>query len=185
MRILTLTVSSLLTLLIASSGLTNSASAETISEMEYDTGMNQIDVTYNADKASCEDFSGNKKDICLEQAKTIKSTSQSVLEARYKGTNTAYLAAAREKANGNYNVSEQVCDDYAGDTKALCLAKAKAERDSALADIEANRKVYEARKEATDKKVEADYTVALKKCDMLSGKSKDTCENNAKKLYKQ
>jgi hypothetical protein len=55
----------------------------------------------------------------------------------------------------------------------------------AKADAKANEKVAEARQDARDDKVDADYKVALEKCDAFSGAAKDSCVANAKAKYQK
>ncbi|MES1163922.1 MAG: hypothetical protein ABUL50_12760, partial [Rhizobacter sp.] len=45
------------------------AHAATMSDVDYKAGKDRISADYKADKAACDSFSGNAKDICVEQAK--------------------------------------------------------------------------------------------------------------------
>lgn len=164
--------------------------AMSISKTDYDMEKTRISKTYDADKAQCKELSGNKKDVCIEEAKAKESIAKAELEAQYKDTGKARIDAAQEKVNANYNVAKERCDDLAGDAKSLCVIKAKAERDRGLADVKANKKTYEARKDiseakekATEERREANYDVDIKKCDQLAGDAKDACQDNVKKRY--
>ena len=68
---------------------------------------------------------------------------------------------------------------------ALVKAKADAHVDRVAADTrqEAATKQAEARKDATADKREAEYKVAIEKCDALAGPAKDSCVGNAKVQY--
>ena len=46
-----------------------------------------------------------------------------------------------------------------------------------------SEKVAAARKDAVEDKRDADYKVAIEKCDSLSGAAKDTCVKDAKARY--
>lgn len=48
---------------------------------------------------------------------------------------------------------------------------------------DAAQKTANAQREATDDKRDADYKVAVEKCDALSGAAKDTCVRDAKVRY--
>lgn len=181
----TLTISGLLFLLMA-----GPVQAQPISKADYELEKTKISKAYDVDKAQCKELSGNRKDVCIEEAKAKESIAKAELEAQYKDTGKARINAAQEKVNANYNVAKERCDDLAGDAKSLCVTKAKAERDRGLADVKANKKMYEARKDiseakekATEEKREADYDVDIKKCDQLAGDAKDSCQDNVKKRY--
>jgi hypothetical protein len=91
-------------------------------------------------------------------------------------------------------VAKQKCDDLAGNPKDVCAkeasavlvkAKADAKVDRVAADTErdAATKQADARKDATEAKRNADYKVAIEKCDALAGSAKDACTSNAKVQY--
>ena len=68
---------------------------------------------------------------------------------------------------------------------ALVKAKADAKVDRVAADTrqDAATKQAEARKEATQDKRDAEYKVAIEKCDALAGPAKNACVSNAKVQY--
>ena len=53
----------------------------------------------------------------------------------------------------------------------------------AKADAKAMEKTADARKDAADDKRDADYKVAMEKCDGFAGDAKSTCQKNAKAAY--
>ena len=59
-------------------------------------------------------------------------------------------------------------------------ANAKVDRVAADTSRDAATKQAEARKEASTDKRDAEYKVAIEKCDSLAGAAKDTCVGNAK-----
>ncbi len=94
-------------------------------------------------------------------------------------------------AEANYNVAVQKCDDLAGNRNDVCVTEAKAalvkgkadarvDRVAADTNREAATKQAEARKEASSVKRDAQYQVAVEKCDALAGAAKDACVGNAK-----
>ena len=62
-------------------------------------------------------------------------------------------------------------------------ANAKVDRVTADTSHEAATKQAEARKDASAEKRDADYKVAIEKCDALAGVAKDACVGNAKAQY--
>lgn len=53
----------------------------------------------------------------------------------------------------------------------------------ALADIKLGKKIGEAKKEASDDKTDANYQVAVEKCDALAGDAKTNCVATAKAKF--
>jgi len=62
-------------------------------------------------------------------------------------------------------------------------ANAKVDRVASDTNKEAATKQAEARKDATADKREAEYKVAIEKCDALAGPAKDACVSNAKAQF--
>jgi hypothetical protein len=61
--------------------------------------------------------------------------------------------------------------------------KCKSTSVAAVASHEAATKQAEARKDASAEKRDAEYKVAIEKCDALSGPAKDACVSNAKAQF--
>ena len=97
-------------------------------------------------------------------------------------------------AQANYNVAIEKCDDLAGNRKDVCVKEAKAglvkgkanakvDRVAADTNRAAATKQAEARKDASADKRDAEYKVAIEKCDALAGPAKDACVSNAKAQF--
>ncbi|MHB8474472.1 MAG: hypothetical protein ACYDC8_16800 [Gammaproteobacteria bacterium] len=196
------------TAVAAAIGLTFSVGAmaqQTMSKKDFKSGMDSIATVYKSDKTSCESLSGNANDICMAEAKGKEKVAKADLEARNKNTNRARYEALVTKAEADYSVAKQKCDDRAGNVKDVCLKEAKAAEVAAKADAKANMKTSdannkankestEANKEAEDTstaashdaamdKGDAEFAVAKEKCDALAGSAKDSCMNEAKMRY--
>jgi hypothetical protein len=65
----------------------------------------------------------------------------------------------------------------------VCVKEAKAVEGKALADAKLGKDIGEARKEATEDKSDANYKVAIEKCDALSGDPKTNCVSAAKAKF--
>jgi hypothetical protein len=149
------------------------------------------DAQYKIDRDACSSLSGNAKDICVAQAKGKDSVAKADADAAYENTPKAREAARVARAQASYDVSREKCDDLAGNRKDVCVkeaksglvkgtANAKVDRVAADSSQGAAAKQAEARKEAIADKREAEYKVAIEKCDALAGGAKDTCVANAK-----
>ena len=95
------------------------------------------------------------------------------------------------RAEADYGVAKEKCDELSGNSKDVCVKEANARRVRAQADAKIEQvaadtqedsaaKQAEARRKAVESKRDADYKVAIEKCDALSGAAKDTCVSDAK-----
>ena len=159
------------------------AFAATMTHAEYSAKKDQISADYKSDKAACDKLSGNEKDVCVERAKGKESIAKAELEYSYTGKESDGAKIAERKADANYAVAKEQCDDRKGNDKDVCVKEAKATHEKALADAKLNKKVGEARQDAAQDKRDADYKVAVEKCDSMSGDAKSACVKAAKQRY--
>ena len=109
------------------------------------------------------------------------------------------------RADADYAVAREKCDDLAGNVKDVCVKEAKAAAVAAKADAKAQMKITNAnetaagtsaksnskaretradtRKDAASDKRDADYAVAKEKCDAFAGDAKTNCLNQAKARF--
>lgn len=178
------------------------ATAQRMSTDEHKAKKDAIAAEYKSAKAGCGALAGNAKDICMAEAKGKDRVATADLAARYKPTEKNHYQARVARAQADYSVARQKCDDQAGNAKDVCVQQAKAAQTSAKADAKAQMKAAEAtqtagkksanaraeanadtaaaRKEAAAKKRDAAYAVALEKCDAFAGDAKTGCVAKAK-----
>ena len=149
----------------------------------YEQAKASAKAAYDTDKHTCDSLSGNAKDICVAEAKAKRVRADETAEATYKNTPKAREHAAHEIAEANYEVAKERCDDLSGNPKDVCLKEAKAVMTKAQADAKAAQKGTEARMDANKDKRDADYKVAIEKCDAMSGDAKANCISAAKAKY--
>ena len=188
--------SKLLISLLAAAGLclAGGAHSQAMSKDARDMTVKNAEAQYKMDKAACDGLSGNAKDICMEQAKGREKISKAEAEAAYLNTPKSREAARDARADANYAVAKERCDDLAGNAKDVCVKEATATHVRATADAKVDRvsadtrndsaeKTAEARRDATNDKRDADYKVAVEKCDALAGPGKDNCLRDAKSRF--
>jgi hypothetical protein len=174
--------------------LAGAAQAATMTKDQRDAAYKDAAAQYKADKDACATMSGNAKDICKEQAKGKEKVAKAEADAAYKGTPKAREAARLAQADADYNVAKEKCDDLSGNQKDVCVKEAKAAHVKAKADAKVDRvaadtrntsaeKTASARKEAVEDTRDAQYKVAIEKCDSLAGAAKDNCVKDAKMRY--
>lgn len=186
---------------LAFAGAANAANDNTgMSRDAYKAEKDKIEATYKADKDACKGQSGNAKDVCEKEAKGKEKVAKADLEARYKNTDKARYDARVAKADADYDVAKEKCDDHKGNDKDVCVKEAKAAHTKAKADAKVARvsneqmartstantaKVSDTKREAREDTREAQYKVAKEKCDALKGDAKDKCVADAKLKYAQ
>jgi hypothetical protein len=141
----------------------------------------------------------------MAEAKGNQKVAKAELDARDKNTNKARQEAREARAEADYQVAKEKCDDKGGNEKNVCLKEANAARTAAMADAKVARKasdaradtnesvskargkeadrVTEARKDASADKRDADYAVARERCGKFAGDAKERCLNDAKAQY--
>jgi hypothetical protein len=198
-------MSKLMIALFVSAGLAvaGSAAAQTYGSKNTSTPMSKnsyimakenADAQYKVDNEACSPLSGNAKDICAAEAKGKYSVARSEAEATYKHTAKARESARVAHAQATYDVTIQKCDGQAGNSKDVCMKEARAELVKGKADAKVDRvtadthqgaatKQADARKEANADKRDAEYKVAIEKCDALAAPAKDACISKANMQY--
>jgi hypothetical protein len=160
------------------------AVAQAMTKSEYKAGKESIKAEAKATKkTACDPLAGNAKDICAAQADGKERMALADLETRYKPSAKARYDARVAKADAEYAVAKERCDDAAGNMKDVCVKEAKAAHVSAKADAKVQEKIVDARKDAAADKRDAEYAVAKEKCEGLAGATKEACVKDAKVLY--
>lgn len=159
------------------------AQAATMSKDDYKAGKDRIAADYKADKAACASMAGYAKDVCVEEAKAKEKVARAELEYSYTGKASDQTKAMEVKAKTAYDVAKEKCDDKKGNDKSVCVKEAKAVETKALADIKMGKQMGEAKKDAAEEKRDADYKVAVEKCDAMSGDAKANCIAAAKAKF--
>lgn len=161
----------------------SSSFAATMTKSDYSAGKDRITADYKVDKALCDKSTANAKDICMQQAKGKEKVARAELEFNYTGKAKDGAKVPVAMADSTYAVAKEMCDDKSGEPKKLCKTEAKATHTKALADAKMNKKVAAARTDAAEDKTDANYKVAVEKCETLTGDPKTTCVNSAKARY--
>lgn len=157
--------------------------AATMTKADYQAGKVRIGTNYKADKTACASLAGNAKDICIEEAKARETVARAELEYDYSGKPGDHTKVLEAKAKSAYAVAKEKCDDLAGNAKDVCVKEAKAIEIKELADAKMGKQIGEAKKEAAEDKSDANYKVALEKCDALAGDTKSSCIAAAKAKF--
>lgn len=159
------------------------AHAAQMSKANYKAGKDRISADYKTDKAACASYSFNAKDICVEEAKAKEKVARAELEYGYTGKPADRNKINVAKAESAYAVAKERCDDQSSNAKDVCVKEAKSVEVKALADAKMGKEIGEARKDAAEGKMDAEYDVAIEKCDAMAGDAKGACIAAAKAKF--
>lgn len=192
----------LMTVLAGSLALAASDPAAALtSKAEFKAANEQADANYKMARQKCNAMSGNAKDVCVAEAKGEQKKAKARAEAEHRGDEKSRYNLRLATADADYEVAKEKCDARVGNEKDVCLKDAKAAHIRAKADAmanrtsqeanadasesraKANRASQEANTEATKRARDADYKVAVEKCDSLSGSAKQQCVEQAKARF--
>ncbi len=179
--------------------------AQTLSKSDYEARKDSIKAQYKAAKEKCDALSGNAGDICEAEAKGQKNVATAELEANYEPNNKTRYEALKAKAEADYDLAKEKCDDLSGNAKDVCVKEAKAayvnaessakmhtditghekaSTDSKHDNVKVREKGDEVlRKDVTENKANSAYAVEKEKCDAFSGSAKESCINKAKRQF--
>jgi len=160
--------------------LAGGAGAQAMSKDARDAAIQNAEEQYKVDIVACDGMSGNAKDVCTLQAKGKEKVAKAEADAAFKNTPKAREDARVAQADASFAVAKERCDDFSGNAKDVCVKEANAAHVKAKADAKVDRvaadtnkdaavKTADARKEANAEKRDADYKVAIEKCESLAG----------------
>ena len=116
------------------------AAGPAMSKEEASAEKARIEADYKAQRSACDSLSGNAKDICVEEAKGKEKVAKAELDYRRDATAKNQDKVAEAKAEAQYAVAKERCDDLAGDQKDVCVKEAKAVKSKAEADAKSARR---------------------------------------------
>ncbi len=108
--------------------------AQSMSKGEYKTRKDRIAAEYKSARANCDSRSGNAKDVCMAEARGKERVEKAELGVDHKPSPTTHYYLSVAKANADYAIAREKCDDRTGNDKKVCLKEAKAGQTRAKAD---------------------------------------------------
>ena len=126
----------------------------------------------------------NKLVLAVFTSAVLSAMSLNAIAAEKMGQTKAEYNAAKARADADYNTSHSSCKDFSGNDRDICVQKAKTARSKAKAETKANFKgTGEAKLDAREGFIAAEYKFEKEKCDSLAGDAKDVCVAEAKATY--
>jgi hypothetical protein len=111
--------------------------ADNMSKDAYKAEKERVSATYKADRARCDTLTGNAKDVCVEEAKGKQDVAQAELEYKQSGKTSDRDKMSLARADADYAVAKERCDDLAGTDKDVCIKEAKSAQAKARAAVKA------------------------------------------------
>lgn len=142
----------------------------------YDKAASKAQADYRSASNKCDALSGNKRDVCREEAKLKRARAD--LDAATKHDKDKMNAARRGVINAEHEVAEEKCEVLQGEAQDDCEDKADDVRDKALAklgdrDMSAVGASGAAGQTATSDDREA--AKAIERCEKMTGDAKTAC----------
>ena len=103
--------------------------ADSMSKDEAKAEKQRIVQEAKANKDKCKDLKANAKDVCMAEARGKEKVAKAELAAKEKDTPKNRYDVAAAKADADYNVAKEKCDDMKGKEKDQCQKDAKAARE--------------------------------------------------------
>jgi hypothetical protein len=150
---------------------------------DYGATKDRIHAEYKAAKAACDRLSGNAEDVCTVEAKGKEKVALADLEHRRTGSADDARKLALARADAAYELAKERCDDLKGNDRDVCMKEAKATEVRMKGDAKATTESAQARNEMAEDRRDADYKVAIERCDSLSGAAKSDCTAAAKTQF--
>ena len=94
---------------------------------------------YRTAAAKCDARSGNDKDICMAEARLVRTRTEADALSKYNNTAAGRARARTNVADAEYDLAKAKCDAKSGADKDSCMDNAKSVHTAALADAKADR----------------------------------------------
>lgn len=160
-------------LLIAVSFFTVTAcTTDSLGDSKYKAAIARAHEDHMLALRDCERFSGDAKALCRTEANVAQSRTVAGAKAENLGTAAALTQAERDNVNADWELAQEKCNQFGGDTKADCQAKARTARDSSIKEIDAN-----------EAKQDAEWKAAYGQCEELAGTYRSTCFAEARAKF--
>lgn len=113
--------------------------------------------------------------VCMSLLSVFAVQAETMSKPDYK--------AGKTRINEVYKADKAACKSLSGNAKNVCVQEAKAAEQKALADAKMDKDISKAKKTDASEKMEADYKVAIEKCDALASEAKTGCVNSARARF--
>jgi hypothetical protein len=139
------------------------AMAQGMTKVQYETARTGVSAELKLARAACDSFSANAKDLCLAEASGKERVATAELDARLAPSEEASYKVRLARADAEYALAREKCDDLAGHAKDVCVKEAKAKAVTAKANAKAHMRTAVAH--------DAAFSMTSKAQDVADGKA--------------
>ncbi|GAB2816883.1 hypothetical protein GCM10027276_17450 [Comamonas piscis] len=127
---------------LALASLCAAATVMAMSEEEIRAETNRIAAQYSTAMAHCQTLQGNDKQVCVEDAKGSQRVAQAERDAKLLGDADHNYQVRIARADADYRVAKERCNEMRGDAVGVCKIDAqaaylKAQQDAQVKRVEA------------------------------------------------
>jgi hypothetical protein len=124
----------------------NHLTADAMSKDAYKAAKDKIEAQAKDAKKACTSMKENAKDICQAEAKANEKVAKAELDAQNRPDARADAKVKQMKAEGEYEVAKEKCEDLKGGAIATCKKDAKTAYDKVKSEARQASKAGEAKK---------------------------------------
>lgn len=129
--------------------------------------------SYQNQRKTMKNFNISALALALGLVFSLSVTAETMTKDQYKLQET--------KINAEYKYAKVRCESLAGNAEDICYAEEKGKKNVAKAELEHNYTTnVKTRYNLHVAQADADYSVAMEKCDAKDGNEEDVCEKEAK-----
>ncbi len=118
------------TVLAGCLGLAWADAAPPMTEQEHGAARDRIAAQEKAEARACKRLKGNARDICHAQAQGQAKVARARLDAQYAPGPEAEQQVKYARADAEYAIARERCDDARRDARSRCLRQAKEAREA-------------------------------------------------------
>lgn len=127
---------------LALASLCAAATVMAMSDEEIRAETNRIAAQYSTAMAHCQTLQGNDKQVCVEDAKGSQRVAQAERDAKLLGDADHNYQVRIARADADYRVAKERCNEMRGDAVGICKIDAqaaylKAQQDAQVKRVEA------------------------------------------------
>ena len=104
-----------------------------------DAEEDRIEAAYKADKEKCDGMKDNARDVCQKEAKGKEKVAKAELDAKKTPSERNQRKVKEARAEAEYEVAKEKCDDMKGKEKNACQKDAKAMHERAKAEFKGDK----------------------------------------------
>ena len=123
------------TLTLATAFAGSAFAADAMNKDAYKSAKDKVEAQAKADKKACASMKDNAKDVCQAEAKAKEKIAKAELDAQHKPGAKADEKVRLMKAEGEYEVAKEKCEDQKGAAMTACKKDAKTAYDKVKADV--------------------------------------------------